>query len=207
MSSANSDADDGQEHPQADLRRRQRRRARAGSSPARLASSQGLRRQASGATATSRRCRQITARKTRMTLMRRSRVGAGGAGGCVLRDEVLRRRRARCSRRPSDRRPAGPCPNCRAPAASRGVCHSSVVARQGLPPAGRPAGQAPDQVEQEDHLRGADDAAPRCVMNAFSVVRRVRDERRVAELVVAARHADEARDSASGRRSRRRRGT
>ena len=65
------------------------------------------------------------------------------------------------------------------------------MARHGLPPASLAVADAPDQVEQEHHLGEADDQR-HDADEGVEVVRRLRDERHVAELVVAARHADQA---------------
>jgi len=58
-------------------------------------------------------------------------------GRNVLRDEILLGTGPRCSRRPSGKRPEA-SPQLPCLGGVSGVCHSSVVARQGLPPAGLP---------------------------------------------------------------------
>ena len=114
-----------------------------------------------------------------------------GSGRLVLRDEILARRPARCNRRPSDRRPAAPCPSCRAPAGFRGVCHSSVVARQGLPPACLPLNRLQIRLNRNT-IWAAPTIKAAMVMKTFSVVADGGTKAISPMLVVAARHAHQA---------------
>ena len=65
-----------------------------------------------------------------------------------------------------------------------------VVARQGLPPAGTPVAQAPEEVEEEHELRRADDEGDDGD-EGVERVRRGRDEGGLADVEVAPRHAHE----------------
>ena len=142
-------ADDGEEDPEPDLRRRRGRWCRARQHRrSRPSSSQGF--------AVSRCCDSHQPAMPRCTARKTSDDAHGAAPHArprtrrlVLRDEILRGARARCSRRPSDRRPAGPCPSCHA---RGGVSRRLPFERRGAPgiAAGRlAAAEAPDEVEQE----------------------------------------------------------
>ena len=76
-----------------------------------------------------------------------------------------RRRRARCSRRPSDKPSGAPCPSCHA---SAGCPEFAIPASRLARDCRRPLSveQTPDQVEQEHHL-GAPTIKAATVMNAF----------------------------------------
>ena len=177
------------ETPQADLRRRQGRSALArAKSPITPSSSQGL--------AASRLLRQPPSRDAAMqpgtgsTSLMGGRLRRNRGRRLVLRHEILRRRRARCSRRPSDKPPAVPCPSCHGPA---GFAASAIPASwhaRDCSPAALPLNRL--QIRLNRNTICATPTIKRRDGDELIQRRRGwRDEGRFAQLVIAARHAEQ----------------
>ena len=194
MNSAKNEVDHREEHPQADFAPARGLRIGPASRPSqvpcashdlvvsrRAASHQTTMPASSATVATTRFTRGVRGR-VRRSCRRRAAGSAARSPPCGP---------ARRSRRPSGRRPAAPVPSCRACGGVSGVCHSSVVARQGLPPAGLPCFRLQTRLNRKMSCAAATTSA---AMRDGGVhrLRRIRDEVRVAHREVAARHAEDA---------------